>query len=410
MKRLMNQRWFIALVFMVLFKPTILSQMPGLEKIDAITDVFKIAVLVVLLVWFVCFYQKVSLFFISLALLQVWRIICTLYNGGNYTSLFLTIFNALAIALVVEMGLKTDPDALLDGATFMLGTYTLGNFVTILLYPQGMYVYNTFTQNYLFGYRNNMIMMIMPAVIFAVVRSLKYYNRLSKSSVVIILAAIPSILIAFSATAVIGMAIMIVVILMTVLGIMPKAFNIATYLIVNAFYFFGIIVMRVQEYFAFIIVDMLNRDLTFTGRTEIWDKALKAFLGSPIFGMGEITSTESKALIGATHAHNYYLDLLYKSGVFGLLIFIAILIMCGLSLYKHRKEGKIPFFVSGALFAFMIMLQNEAYYNIYYYFSVLALAAFISYALPEKDKDDNPIFRNKKLKKHSKDLIDYGIN
>ena len=226
----------------------------------------------------------------------------------------------------------------------------------------------------------------------------------------IILAAVPSVIIAFSATAVIGVAIIGVVIIMTLIGVMPKAFNIATYLVINAFYFFGIIIMRVQEYFAFIIVDMLGRDLTFTGRIDIWDKALKAFLGSPVFGMGEITSSESKALIGATHAHNYYLDLLYKSGIFGLVIFIAILIMCGVALYKCRGDGKIPFFVSGAMFTFMVMLQNEAYYNIYYFFSVLALAVFISYALPQKDKDGNPIFRNKKLKKGSKDLIDYGIN
>lgn len=410
MKRLMNQRWFIALVFMVLFKPTIISQMPGLEKLDSITDIFKIAVLFVLLLWFVCFYQRVSLFFVTLTVLQAWRIICTLYNGGNYTSLFLTIFNALAIALVVEMGLKTDPDALLDGATFMLGVYALCNFATILMHPNGMYAYNQYTENYFFGYRNNMVMMILPAMIFSVVRSLKYYNRLSKSSVIIIISSIISVAIAFSANSAIGMTIMAVVIIMTVVGLMPKVFNIATYIIINAFYFFGIIVMRVQEYFAFIIVGLLNRDLTFTGRTEIWDKALRAFMESPIFGVGEITSSESKALIGATHAHNYYLDLLYKSGIFGLVLFIAILVMCGLALYKTRKNGKIPFFVSGALFAFMIMLQNEAYYNIYYYFSVLALAAFISYALPQKDKDGNPIFRNKKLKKTSKDLIDYGIN
>lgn len=408
MKSLMNRSWFIALVFAVLYKPTIFSQLPQLATFDKITDVLKFAVLAVLLAWFVLFYKKVSLFFISLAMLQAWRVICTIYNGGNYTSLFLTMFNALAIALVVEMGLKIDPDALLDGATFMLGFFVVCNFITILLFPDGMYEYNTFTENYLFGYRNNMVMMIMPAMIFSAVRSFKYYNRLSKSSWLIIISSVTSVFMAFSATGAIGMIILCLVLIMAMIGFMPKIFNIATYIVFNVIFFFSIIIMRVQEMFAFIIVELLGKDLTFTGRTDIWDKSLSAFLSSPIFGVGEIESQASRDLIGATHAHNYYLDLLYKSGVFGFLIFMAILIICGISLYKNRSNGKVVFVVSGALFAFMVMLQSEAYYNVYYFFSILSLASFIEYALPKKDVHGNIIVKQRYKNRRPKDLIHYG--
>lgn len=148
MKKLMNQRWFIALVFMALYKPAMFSQMPALHTFDTISNVFKIMVIAVLGVWFVYFYQKVSLFFVGIVFFEVWRVLATIYCGGNYTSLFLTILNALAICLVVEMGLKTDPDALLDGASFTLGLFVLINFVTIILFPQGMYEFNNYTQNY----------------------------------------------------------------------------------------------------------------------------------------------------------------------------------------------------------------------------------------------------------------------
>lgn len=408
MKSLMNRRWFIALVFAVLYKPTIFSQLPQLALFDTVTNVLKLAVLAVLLVWFVMFYKKVSLFFISLALLQVWRVICTVYNGGDYTSLFLTIFNALAIALVVEMGLKTDPDALLDGATFILGFFVVCNFVTILMFPDGMYEYGVYTENYLFGYRNNMVMMIIPAAIFSAVRSFKYYDRLSKSSWLIVISSVASIFLAFSATGAIGIVIFCLVLILAIIGFMSKIFNIATYIVFNIVFFFSIIIMRVQDLFAFIIVELLGKDLTFTGRTDIWDKSLSAFLGSPVFGVGEIEAQASRDLIGATHAHNYYLDLLYKSGVFGFLIFMAILIICGISLYKNRNNGKVVFVVSGALFAFMVMLQSEAYYNIYYFFSILSLAAFIEYALPKKDENGNIIIRQRHKNRRQKDLIHYG--
>lgn len=405
MKKLMNQRWFIALVFMVLYKPAMFSQMPALHTFDTISNVFKVMVIAVLGVWFVYFYQKVSLFFVGIVFFEVWRVLATIYCGANYTSLFLAIFNALAICLVVEMGLKTDPDALLDGASFTLGLFVLINFATIILFPQGMYEFNNYTQNYFLGYRNNSIMLFFPAIIFSIVRSLRKYNKLTLSSFVITAVSFATVILAFSATSVIGMTVFILFLLLALINKMPNFLNIITYLAINIAYFFGVIILRLQEAFAFIIVDMLGRDLTFTGRTKIWDSALAAFAKSPVFGVGEIENQASRDLIGATHAHNYYLDLLYKSGVPGFLIFFAILIICGVALYRNRKNGKIPFIVSGAICAFMIMLQSEAYYNIYYFFSILTLAAFIPYALPKKDEDGNFIFAEKGKhslkKKHS---------
>lgn len=405
MKKLMNQRWFIALVFMVLYKPAMFSQMPALHTFDTISNVFKIMVIAVLGVWFFYFYQKVSLFFVGIVFFEVWRVLATIYCGGNYTSLFLAIFNALAICLVVEMGLKTDPDALLDGASFTLGLFVLINFATIILFPQGMYEFNNYTQNYFLGYRNNSIMLFFPAIIFSIVRSLRKYNKLTLSSFVITAVSFATVILAFSATSVIGMTVFILFLLLALINKMPNFLNIITYLAINIAYFFGVIILRLQEAFAFIIVDMLGRDLTFTGRTKIWDSALAAFAKSPVFGVGEIENQASRDLIGATHAHNYYLDLLYKSGLPGFLIFFAILIICGVALYRNRKNGKIPFVVSGAICAFMIMLQSEAYYNIYYFFSILTLAAFIPYALPKKDEDGNFIFEEKEKhslkKKHS---------
>lgn len=405
MKKLMNQRWFIALVFMVLYKPAMFSQMPALHTFDTISNVFKVMVIAVLGVWFVYFYQKVSLFFVGIVFFEVWRVLATIYCGGNYTSLFIAILNALAICLVVEMGLKTDPDALLDGASFTLGLFVLINFATVLLFPQGMYEFNTFTQNYFLGYRNNSIMLFFPAIIFSIVRSLRKYNKLTLSSFVITAVSFATVILAFSATSVIGMTVFTLFLLLALINKMPNFLNIITYLAINIAYFFGVIILRLQEAFAFIIVDMLGRDLTFTGRTKIWDSALAAFAKSPVFGVGEIENQASRDLIGATHAHNYYLDLLYKSGLPGFLIFFAILIICGVALYRNRKNGKIPFIVSGAICAFMIMLQSEAYYNIYYFFSILTLAAFIPYALPKKDEDGNFIFKEKGKhslkKKHS---------
>ena len=46
MKKLMNQNWFIAIVFMVLYKPAIFSQMPQYQTFDKISNVLKVLIIV----------------------------------------------------------------------------------------------------------------------------------------------------------------------------------------------------------------------------------------------------------------------------------------------------------------------------------------------------------------------------
>ena len=47
MKKLMNQNWFIAIVFMVLYKPAIFSQMPQYQTFDKISNVLKVLIIAV---------------------------------------------------------------------------------------------------------------------------------------------------------------------------------------------------------------------------------------------------------------------------------------------------------------------------------------------------------------------------
>ena len=47
------------------------SQMPALHTFDTISNVFKVMVIAVLGVWFVYFYQKVSLFFVGIVFFEV---------------------------------------------------------------------------------------------------------------------------------------------------------------------------------------------------------------------------------------------------------------------------------------------------------------------------------------------------
>lgn len=78
---------------------------------------------------------------------------------------------------------------------------------------------------------------------------------------------------------------------------------------------------------------------TATGRTFIWEAAIKAGLDSPFFGQGanywSLDSRESLGLSGATNAHNLALDVFTRSGLTGLL-FLLVFLFC---LVRHALRA-----------------------------------------------------------------------
>lgn len=79
-----------------------------------------------------------------------------------------------------------------------------------------------------------------------------------------------------------------------------------------------------------IVTQLLGKDLSFTGRTEIWQMMLNEIAKHPILGVGyssfwDVPKAEGYALIGNT-AHNGYLEILNELGIIGFSLMIIVLI------------------------------------------------------------------------------------
>lgn len=80
-----------------------------------------------------------------------------------------------------------------------------------------------------------------------------------------------------------------------------------------------------------LIVELTGRDLSLTGRTEIWDVAIDAWLEQPWFGYGfgtaNVTVLKDRLMAelfsAAVDAHSGYLETLLDSGVIGLALLVA---------------------------------------------------------------------------------------
>lgn len=128
-------------------------------------------------------------------------------------------------------------------------------------------------------------------------------------------------------------------ILFTALCMIPfkQLLRLSTYGLFVFYFLFQIFVcfdgrgLENNEYATYVIVDVLDKDITFSNRTEMWDSALKTFYESPIWGHGLVDGEWYLSHMNstATGPHNLVFSILIYGGimlfaVFGLLFWWSV--------------------------------------------------------------------------------------
>lgn len=232
-----------------------------------------------------------------------------------------------------------------------------------------MYVNNVvgYTENWLLGYRNLHILYILPAITISFINSYFKKDKLSLRNYILIVASFMSLYITKSSTSMIGIFLVIVFIILSNIiktdNKMYKILNIKSYFITYIVLFFSIVIFRIQNLFKFLIVDILEKDLTLTGRTYIWDYVIEFIKDKKLLGYGledSMVRLRKTNYWVSTHAHDQLLEITYKTGIIGLLIYIFIMIKSFKEIYKYRNNvvGK---FISVIMLSYLIMMLTEFY-------------------------------------------------
>lgn len=109
------------------------------------------------------------------------------------------------------------------------------------------------------------------------------------------------------------------------------------------------------------IIDILGKDMTFTGRTDMWDSALRVIADSPIWGYGLVdadwfTANMSTRAIGA---HNFILNTMVYGGILLLTLYITTVI------HALQKLIRIHDTMSTKLMAFFGILSIMMLFEVY---------------------------------------------
>ena len=253
-----------------------------------------------------------------------------------------------------------------------------------------------YKENYFLGFRTLQINILFPAIGFSMLYEQLKYGKLRWLTVIILTSSIITFTLTKSTASLVSSIILLAILLVVYnKPSFTRFFNFASASCVNALLFVALVIFRVHEHLLFLVQSILNKDISLNGRTNVWDGFLYHVQKSPFFGYGleykettvEKVSQWTGGLFTLNHAHNQYLNILYQTGIVGLLIFGLILFLTGYRLMKYRKSP-YSILLTGVLFSFMIAMQTDVYEYAILFYAMLVMAyhlpAFINL---QKQKD-----------------------
>ena len=295
-------------------------------------------------------------------------------------------FTTVSFVFFLDYMFSSDSEKAISVLTLHYEILVYGNLVTVFLFPAGMYNLGTGRGYWLLGQVNQIILYVLPAMVLELL-----YNRYVKKkrypgirTWMLITTGIVTAVVVWSATALVGIAVFIGIVL---IGCTAGIYIDLKYgILASVIIFAAFVIFRVQDIFAYFIVDILHRNLTFSTRTEVWDRALACIQQKMILGYGAETSEQAVKHFGYLTPHNRYLYLWYQGGIVMLGMFGRVLLN-GAKTLRSAAGSKAAIYTGAGLFALLVMMQFESY-NATVFYVPLALM-FYSAGLEAEEKGND---------------------
>lgn len=369
--KLMNSKFMLFLIFFILLKPGSFSEYTAWKNIGNVINILRMFTCVWCLFYFLLRRGKIDKFILFVILFYCSLLFSTFYFSQSYVNLIYEFTSILSWIVLFKINMLNNKDKFLTTLENTFFILLLINFITIILFPGGFYLNSSgYSGNYFLGYDNNLITYIFPALALSFTNTLNKNGKIGLKSIFLLIISFCSIIFTWSATGVVSMVIIIV--LFFAYTINKKDFPIKKYIVVALSLFIGIVFLRFQNIFSFIIEGWLKKDLTFTGRTYIWDTFISEIKKSILIGHGIVDSKYLIQTLNAGHAHNYFLQILYQGGLVTFSMFLGFF-FSAIKKVQNCKEKK---YVGIVIFVYLISFIFEAYSLTNMFIIVLLIAYY----------------------------------
>lgn len=377
--------WLLILCLFVPFVYSFNTPSGSIKILDDFFDFARPAVMVIIVfVFFIIKKKKPSKLVLTIFIMEMWQLLVTLLTNHKWVVAVYDLSACIAVPLLIEL-YSDKPKTMLSVFMLCFEVSLYPNLFTLIFKTQ---VDGRGIGWYLLGAHNILATMLLPAAAVAVVYFRYAKNKLRPA--LLLAVAIISCFICECSTAEVAMA---AAILVFIVGYLLKdKFEIPLWPLfaIAVFGCFFVIFAFADTDIPFLkdfITKVLNRDVTFTGRTYIWSYGVAMVKESPIIGHGFRTWVNISPEVLVGHAHNYLLDKAVVGGIpMLLMVFVTHFELIRGTFKQKNSIYKIA--LLGLLFGIFLTYITESYFRFYRFLIVFALMYNLDTILGNK-KEEN---------------------
>ncbi len=232
---------------------------------------------------------------------------------------------------------------ILEGTVLIFEILNITNLIFMIVFKDG--IYQTFTANtvskyYLFGAKNQMVAPVITGMFFLIEYAYNVRGKITRNTILLCSIHFIELLWGGSGTGLLMFAIVVIFVILKQL--LKKYLKIEHGLSAVFVFAVGIVLLRIQNIFSYLIEDIMHKSLTLSNRTFIWDAAISLVKSNFLLGYGVGESLSGDVFLDMGYmsetifAHDMFLDYLVMGGILSLVIFIMIL----LETQKYYRETR----------------------------------------------------------------------
>ena len=364
---------FILFAFATFLKPACFDIL-GFNAINTFFNVSRIIVAIIIFIRYLFVEKRTfsKLLKYECLFFACW-LISTLIAGEGLNQFVVFSISMLSITMLIELLINKHLKLLISTLFinyFILITVNLIYMIsvfgfTINIEENAQSLYNFYTENALVSLLssvNTTASYLFPALCCSIL--LMFINtKKNLFAWILIVEIFATVLILWSATSLVGVFLIVMYILFVFNTPHERWINGKMLINIVIALGIGITFFKIQYLFSFIIEDILHKDLTMTGRTNVWNIGFDGFFSSPILGCGFISKT----------IDNGYVQLLFMGGIIGTIAYFTFLFLALKAFCKNRIIHLEKFF-SFVMAVILLMFIAESWPQFMGLYIIIALA------------------------------------
>jgi O-antigen ligase len=360
-----NSYFFLIIVIFSFLKPSGFD-IYNMHLINSTINFVRFFFAILIFIKYLGTFHKLSVFLSIQLFFFFLLLISTLINNSKIENFSIFSISVIVFTMLVEIYANTKFRLLIE-ALFFNYFVILSINLLLMYYIHGFKSEESLIEEKAISFissDNLTASYLFPALCVSFLYSVLHKNKYNYYSMILYVVVLLTAIKIWSATSLVGIVLILAYIFIFYGTQIEKSVKYSYLIMFAVFLIIGLTFFNIQNYFYFLIVDILEKDITMTGRTNIWQIGINGFNESPIIGMG----------YGAMIIDNGLIQLLFSGGVLGFCIYIMMFLTGTKKIFSSdSNHNSLNRFFSFVLFTTLIMSISESWFYFFGFFVILNL-------------------------------------